>query len=152
MKRQPNSRLCFVCGMENPIGLKVVFGEEDKRVWAKFTPREEHQGFPGILHGGLTGALLDEAMGRCLMVGGEERWMVSARLEVRYKKPIPIGEPLTVMGEVVQDRGRLIETQGEIRLKDWSLAAEAKGTYMRVPQEMRERMERELGDWQVWVV
>ncbi len=152
MKRQPNSRLCFVCGMENPIGLKVIFEEEDKRVWAKFTPREEHQGFPGILHGGLTGALLDEAMGRCLMVGGEERWMVSARLEVRYKKPIPIGEPLTVRGEVVQDRGRRIETRGEIRLKDGSLAAEAKGTYMRVPQEMGERVERELGDWQVWVV
>lgn len=151
MKRQPNSRLCFVCGMENPIGLKVIFEEEGKQVWAKFTPREEYQGFPGILHGGLTGALLDEAMGRCLMVGGEERWMVSAKLEVRYKKPIPIGEPLTVRGEVVQDRGRLIETQGEIRLKDGSLAAKAKGTYMQVPQGVRERMERELGDWQVWM-
>jgi len=151
MKRQPNSRLCFVCGMENPIGLKVIFEEEDKRVWAKFTPREEHQGFPGILHGGLTGALLDEAMGRCLMVGGEERWMVSARLEVRYKKPVPIGEPLTIRGEVVQDRGRLVETRGEIRLSDGSLAVEAWGTYIQVPQKMREGMERELGDWQVWV-
>lgn len=151
MKRQPNSRLCFVCGVENPIGLKVVFEEEGKQVWAKFTPREEHQGFPGILHGGLTGTLLDEAMGRCLMVGGEERWMLSAKLEVRYRKPIPIGEPLTVMGEVVQDRGRLIETRGEIRLSDGCLAAQARGTYIHIPQEMRERIERELGDWQVWV-
>jgi acyl-coenzyme A thioesterase PaaI-like protein len=152
MKRQPNSRLCFVCGVENPIGLKVVFEEEGKQVWAKFTPREEHQGFPGILHGGLTGTLLDEAMGRFLMVGGEERWMLSAKLEVRYRKPIPIGEPLTVMGEVVQDRGRLIETRGEIRLSDGRLAAEARGIYVQIAQEMRERMERELGDWQVWVV
>ncbi len=152
MKRQPNSRLCFVCGVENPIGLKVVFEEEGKQVWAKFTPREEHQGFPGILHGGLTGTLLDEAMGRCLMVGGEERWMLSAKLEVRYRKPIPIGEPLTVMGEVVQDRGRLIETRGEIRLSDGRLAAQARGMYLQIAQEMRERIERELGDWQVWVV
>jgi len=152
MKRQPNSRFCFVCGMENPIGLKVVFEEEGKRVWAQFTPREEHQGFPGILHGGLTGTLLDEAMGRCLMVGGEERWMVSAKLEVRYKKPIPIGEPLTIMGEIVEDRGRLVETRGEIRLSDGSLAAEAKGMYIQTPQEIRERMEQALGDWQVWVV
>lgn len=151
MKRQPNSRHCFVCGMENPIGFKVVFEEENKRVWAEFTPKEEHQGFPGILHGGLIGALLDEAMGRCLMAGGEERWMVSARLEVRYKKPIPIGEPLTVMGEIVQDRGRLVETRGEIRLSDHSLAAQAKGVYIQIPQEMKEKMEGELGDWQVWV-
>jgi acyl-coenzyme A thioesterase PaaI-like protein len=151
MKRQANSRMCFVCGLENPIGLKVIFEEEGKRVWAKFTPREEHQGFPGILHGGLSGTLLDEVMGRCLMVGGEERWMLSAKLEVRYRKPIPIGEPLTIMGEVVRDRGRLIETRGEIRLSDGSLAAEAKGRYIQTPQEMREKMERELGDWQVWV-
>jgi len=152
MKRQVNSRMCFVCGLENPIGLRLVFEEDEERVWAKFTPREEHQGFPGILHGGLTGTLLDEVMGRCLMVGGEERWMLSAKLEVRYRKPIPIGEPLTVMGEVVQDRGRLIETRGEIRLSDGCLVAQARGTYIQIPQEMRERMEKELGDWQVWVV
>lgn len=151
MKRQVNSRMCFVCGLENPIGLRLLFEEDGERVWAKFTPREEHQGFPGILHGGLVCALLDEVMGRCLMAGGEERWMLSAKLEVRYKKPIPIGEPLTVMGEVVQDRGRLLETRGEIRLSDGSLAAQAKGRYIQTPQEMREKMERELGDWQVWV-
>ncbi|HAL62429.1 MAG TPA: hypothetical protein DCP08_08500 [Chloroflexi bacterium] len=151
MKRQVNSRMCFVCGVENPIGLRLVFEEEGKQVWAEFTPREEHQGFPGILHGGLTGTLLDEVMGRCLMAGGEERWMLSAKLEVRYRKPIPIGEPLTVMGEVVQDRGRLVETRGEIRLSDGCLAAQAKGIYIQTPQEMREKMERELGDWQVWV-
>ena len=152
MKRQVNSRMCFVCGLENPIGLKVVFEEEGKRVWAEFTPREEHQGFPGTFHGGLTGALLDETMGRCLMVGGEERWMLSAKLEVRYRKPIPIGEPLTIMGEVVRDRGRVVETRGEIRLSDGSLAAQAKGIYIQISQEMRERMERELRDWQVWAV
>jgi acyl-coenzyme A thioesterase PaaI-like protein len=137
--------------MENPIGLKIVFEEEGKEVWAKFTPREEHQGFPGILHGGLAGTLLDEAMGRCLMVGGEERWMVSAKLEVRYRKPIPIGEPLTVMGEIVEDRGRLVETQGEIRLSDGSLAAQARGTYIKMPQGMKEKIEGELGEWQVWM-
>lgn len=152
MKRQVNSRHCFVGGVENPIGLKVVFEEEGKQVWAKFTPREEHQGFPGILHGGLAGTPLDEVMGRCLLAGGEERWMLSVKLEVRYRKPIPIGEPLTVMGEIAEDRGRLVETRGEIRLSDGSLAAETKGIYIQTPQEMREKMEKELGDWQVWVV
>jgi len=137
--------------MENPIGLKVVFEEEGKQVWANFTPQEEHQGFPGILHGGLSATLLDEVMGRCLMVSGEERWMVSAKLEVRYRKPIPIGDPLTVMGEIVEDRGPLVETRGEIRLSDESLAAQAKGIYIQTPPEMRERMEKGLGDWQVWV-
>lgn len=77
--------------------------------------------------------------------------MVSAKLEVRYKKPIPIGEPLMVTGEVVEERGRLIETRGEIRLSDGCLAAQARGTYIKIPQGMREKIERELGDWQVWV-
>ena len=53
--KQPNSRYCFLCGRENPIGLKVSFYEDDRRrVIARFTPREEHQGFPGVLHGGIT--------------------------------------------------------------------------------------------------
>ncbi len=68
MHLQPNSRYCFLCGVENPIGLNLRFYEaEDGHVEARFTPKEEHQGYPGVLHGGITSALLDETIGRTLV-------------------------------------------------------------------------------------
>jgi acyl-coenzyme A thioesterase PaaI-like protein len=65
MEKQPNSRMCFVCGIDNPIGLHLKFYTDDEgRCIARFQPKAEHQGFPGQLHGGLISTLLDEAMGR----------------------------------------------------------------------------------------
>ncbi|MCM8762953.1 MAG: PaaI family thioesterase, partial [Candidatus Omnitrophica bacterium] len=50
--KQPNSRMCFVCGLKNAFGLKAAFFNLDTgEVAALFTPREEHQGYPGRLHG-----------------------------------------------------------------------------------------------------
>jgi acyl-coenzyme A thioesterase PaaI-like protein len=61
MEKQPNSRMCFVCGIDNPIGLKLRFYTDDEgRCIARFRPKPEHQGFPGQLHGGLICTLLDE--------------------------------------------------------------------------------------------
>ena len=61
MEKQPNSRMCFLCGLENPIGLKLAFYTDDEgRCIAHFRPREEHQGYPGHLHGGIISSLLDE--------------------------------------------------------------------------------------------
>ena len=60
MEKQPNSRMCFVCGIENPIGLRLAFYTDDKgRCVARFRPKPEHQGFPGQLHGGIISTLLD---------------------------------------------------------------------------------------------
>jgi hypothetical protein len=60
MEKQPNSRMCFVCGIENPIGLKLKFYTDDEgRCIARFRPKPEHQGFPGQLHGGIISTLLD---------------------------------------------------------------------------------------------
>jgi acyl-coenzyme A thioesterase PaaI-like protein len=61
MEKQPNSRMCFVCGIENPIGLHLAFYTDDeRRCIAHFWPRAEHQGYPGHLHGGIISTLLDE--------------------------------------------------------------------------------------------
>ena len=79
MKKQPNSQMCFVCGMENPIGLKLAFYEDEGgRVIAHFTPREEYQGYPGVLHGGIIAALLDEAAGR--VASRLDLWTTTAKL------------------------------------------------------------------------
>jgi acyl-coenzyme A thioesterase PaaI-like protein len=61
MEKQPNSRMCFVCGIDNPIGLHLAFYTDDEgRCIARFRPKPEHQGYPGQLHGGVISSLLDE--------------------------------------------------------------------------------------------
>lgn len=148
LKKQPNSRMCFVCGVENPIGLKAAFYEDGEgRVVGEITPREEHQGYPGVLHGGIAATLLDEVAGRVMT--GLGLWMATAKLEIRYKQPVPIGKPCTVIGEKVRLRGRALEAHAEIRLEDGSVAVEADGLYLRLPDERVEAFQRDLGFWRV---
>ena len=149
MQKQPNSRMCFVCGMQNPIGLKAFFyQDEGGRVVACFTGQEEHQGYPGVMHGGIVTALLDEIIGR-VAIAQDLLWGVTAKLEVRFRRPVPLGQPLTLVGEMTRLRSRTLEAHGEIRLEDGTVAAEAEGVYIRLPQEEIERMEEELGFWEV---
>jgi acyl-coenzyme A thioesterase PaaI-like protein len=153
-QRQPNSRMCFVCGMQNPIGLKIIFEGDGERAWAKFTASDEHQGYPGVLHGGITFALLDEVIGRAAMeLDVTSPWMMTAKAELRYRKPVPIGEELTLMGELTRVRSRAVEGRGEIRLSDDSVAVEATAMYVKVPEylaeEMKDQMEEEMEYWRV---
>ncbi len=142
--------MCFVCGRDNPIGLHLhFFADEQNRVHADFTPRTEHQGFPGIMHGGLISTLFDETIGRTAIANNF--WCVTAELIVRYKKPIPIGEPLRVMGEIVKRNARVLNGRGEIRsVRDNILLAEAEGVYIRISDERRHEVETNaLLDWRV---
>lgn len=148
MRKQPNSRHCFLCGRDNPIGLKLAFyEEEDGRVRAQFTPKDHHQGYPGVLHGGITCALLDETIGRTLV--RDDIWAMTLELNVRFRRPIPIGESLTVVGELTRLRSRTIEGKGEIRLADGAIGATAEAKYFRLPEDQVEQFRQELGYWQV---
>lgn len=147
-KKQPNSRYCFLCGLENPVGLKLAFYEdEERRVVAHYVAPEEHQGYPGVLHGGITCALLDEVMGRAVVC--DDVWAMTAELKVRFRKPIPLGERLTVVGEMVRLRSRTVETKGEIRLADGSIAAAAEARCVRLSDAQSEQFRAELGFWRV---
>ncbi len=148
MQKQPNSRMCFVCGMENPIGLKAFFyDDDDGRVMVKFTPRQEHQGYPGFVHGGIITALMDEAIGR--VVTSLDIWAVTAKLELKFRQPVPLGEQLTITGEMIRLRSRSFEARGELRLADGTIAVEGHGTYVRLPDEEIERRRSELDFWEV---
>ncbi len=131
MRKQPSYRRCFVCGRENPIGLKVGFYCDDSRVWTEFTPREEHQGYPGIMHGGILYTLLDETIGRTAYL--HDKWVLTARVQVRYRHPVPIGSRLRVEGEIVRVRGRAVEASGRALLADGTVAAEATGLFIELP-------------------
>ncbi len=153
-RRQPNSRMCFVCGMQNPIGLKIIFEGDGKCVWASFIAKEEHQGYPGVLHGGITFALLDEVIGRAAMeLDDSSPWMMTARANMRYRQPVPVGEELTLVGEITRVRSRAVEGRGELRLRDGSVAVEATAMYVKVPQslaeQMKDRMEEEMKYWRI---
>jgi uncharacterized protein (TIGR00369 family) len=125
MQKQPNSRYCFLCGIENPIGLNLAFYDlDDGTVQVTFTPKEEHQSYPGVLHGGIICALLDETIGRTLV--RLDLWAMTVSMNVRFIKPVPLGEPLTVVGELVNLRSRTMEGRGEIRLADGTVAARAR--------------------------
>jgi uncharacterized protein (TIGR00369 family) len=148
VKKQPSSRHCFLCGVENPIGLKLQFYEDDdQRVSATFTPQEQHQGYPGVMHGGIACALLDETIGRTLV--RLDIWAMTVELQVRFHKSIPLGSPLTVVGEMLRLRSRTLEGRGEIRLSDGSVAATAMAKYIRLSPEQTDAFRQELGYWQV---
>ena len=142
MQEAPDSprRRCFGCGDANPEGLHIQFQIDGRRVTGEFEARQAHQGYPGIAHGGIAAAAIDEAMGWAMYAAGA--WAMTARLEVKYRRPLPLGEPLEVSAEVVRDRGRWLEAQGRLRVAGGPLLAEGKALFMRLPPEEARRMER----------
>ena len=124
--------MCFICGKANPIGLRVDFDvdREGLRIRGVFTPRREHEGYRGIMHGGLVAALLDEAMVKLLWEVGIPA--VSAALEIKLARPARVGEPITVSGWVESLKGRLILAAARIEDAQGNLVAEAKSRCIKV--------------------
>ncbi|MBW2472700.1 MAG: PaaI family thioesterase [Deltaproteobacteria bacterium] len=135
--KQPNSRMCLVCGLKNPFGLHTAFYELDnKELLAVFKPREEHQSYPGRLHGGIISTILDEVIGRAIMIHSKgEVWGVTVELQVRFKKPVPLDEELRVFGRITKDSRRFFEGTGELLLADGTVAVEGHGKYLKTPLE-----------------
>ena len=131
--KQHISKNCLVCGIENPFGLKTKFYElENKEVVAYFTPHTYHQSYPGILHGGISATILDETIGRAIMAHyGQESFGVTIELNLKYKKPVPLGVELKVVGRIINDKGRIFEGTGELILPDGEVAVSASGSYMK---------------------
>jgi acyl-coenzyme A thioesterase PaaI-like protein len=153
-RRQPGSALCFVCGTQNPHGLGAVFFDNGRAVWTELTPADHHQGWPGVLHGGIASAVLDETIGRVAFL--HDRWVQTARLTLRFVKPAPLGRALRATGELVRDSRRLMEMRGELRLADTGeVLASAEGTFVPLPDAARDALARELGGdfaaWERWL-
>ncbi len=131
---------CFVCGQRNPFGLRLVFRVENGSIVADFQPRDEHQGFPGVIHGGIVAAVLDEALGRTAMLGNHPAWTLTGRLEIRYRRYVPYGPLLRVRATLGTERRRMHQASGVLTLaEDESVAlAEAQGTFMSLTPEVAE--------------
>jgi acyl-coenzyme A thioesterase PaaI-like protein len=140
---------CFVCGRENPIGLKTVWTlDEGGAARARFSPGREHQGWRGIVHGGILAALLDEAMAQRLRLEGIHA--VTAGLDIRYRKPAPTGAPILIEGRLVSERSRSLRLAAWARGEDGQCFAEAEGLCIpveprRSPDARRDRPEETAG-------
>jgi len=152
--KQPNSRFCFVCGLENAVGLHLHFFETAPgQVEASFVPSENYQGYPGVLHGGVVGALIDEVSGRAHMGSDPQspRFMYTAKLEVRYRRNVPVGRKLTIIGKARESKGRRAVAWGGIYdAETGDLLAEGTTTLVEIPAGALERSRlAELG-WKVY--
>lgn len=149
--KQPNSVHCFVCGLSNPSGLKLSFYETSAtELTAAYTAPPDFEGYPGVLHGGIIAALLDEGGSRAAMIGDHQHFMMTARLEVKYRRPTPTGQPLTVYGRLLTRRGRLATAVAELRLADGTVTAEAELTLADLPPGHLPDADLEALGWRVY--
>lgn len=134
--KQNNSSFCFVCGVENRHGLKAKFYTvgADQLV-AVFQAEEHLQSYPGVLHGGISAAILDETIGRTILRSDNQVWGVTVELSMRYRKPLPLGETLYARARITENNSRLFTGTGEILLPDGTVAVSATGKYMKLPLE-----------------
>jgi acyl-coenzyme A thioesterase PaaI-like protein len=133
LKKQHISRMCFVCGEKNDFGLHASFYETDtNELVALSRPSEQHQGYPGRMHGGIAATILDETIARSICNGKNEQiWGVTLELKTRFRKPIPLGQELKIVGRVTSEGTRSFEGTGEIVLPNGEIAVSAEGKYLK---------------------
>ena len=130
---------CFGCGDLNPKGLKLAFSQVDGAAVAEFDPDPHHRGYPGLMHGGLVATILDEAMGWA--VYGEGVWTMTARMQVRFRRPVPLAGRLRVAARVTKQRSRLVEARAELWDDSGTLLAESEGAFLHFTPEQGRAVE-----------
>ena len=113
---------CFVCGEDNPVGLKIKFEKNGEQSRSEFVISELYQGWRGFVHGGIIFTILDEAMAYTYF---PEIKGVTAKTEVRMRQPVPIGVPLVATGKLVKKTRKLLTMEATITLKDGTVLAES---------------------------
>ena len=104
---------CFACGALNPLGLHLVFSIDDEGLETSFTPAPHLQGFAGVMHGGIAAVILDDLMNN-LITRKCGKLVVTGKLEVRYRKPVPIGGSLTCRARITGERRGLYNAEAKL--------------------------------------
>jgi acyl-coenzyme A thioesterase PaaI-like protein len=130
MDYQDNQR-CFVCGKHNPDGLHLEFEQEGVYgMRTTYVIPERFQGFAGIAHGGILATILDECMVNTVWLRGNTA--VTARLEVRLRRPVGVGERVTFHAKVVRELSRRFEVISHASLDDGTVIADGKALLIKV--------------------
>lgn len=135
VEKQKNSKMCIICGLDNPAGVRAPFySMEDGSVVTLFSFREEHQSYPGRVHGGMITAMLDELGLRALWAkeNGEGTYGVTTSLETKYRKPVPYGVPLVARGEIVKESGHFLTAACAVYNTAGDLLANAEIKYIKL--------------------
>ena len=135
---------CFVCGEQNPIGLKVHFYADGGEAVAECVADPQFQGYRNVFHGGVVAALLDEIMAKAILA--KQIYPLTAEMTVRFKKAVPTGERLFLKGRITARRGRMFETAGELAGSSGEIFAHATGKYIEAAGPMRDALLVSLED------
>ncbi len=127
LERSPDYQGCFGCGRDNPFGLKLSFAWDGKEARAEFTPEQNYQGWPGMVHGGIIACLLDEGMSYAAMFA--QGLSITAKMQISLKRPAVIGESLVITSSINRKSRKLVETNAAVKLKDGTLVAQGIGTH-----------------------
>jgi acyl-coenzyme A thioesterase PaaI-like protein len=152
--RQPNSRYCFICGMENPVGLHLhIYETAPGEVESSYIAPDHFQGYPGVLHGGIVAAIIDEICGRAHMGTDplQSRFMFTAKLEVKYRKNVPTGKPLKIIGKAGRSRSKSAEAwAGIYDAETQELLAEGNALLIDVPENQLDRSRVDELGWKIY--
>lgn len=136
LKKQNNSDMCIVCGLKSDASLKSKFYELENDIMVGITtPLDIHQSYPNRMHGGMISSLLDETLGRAAQIGNPDLWAVTGELSVRFKKPVPLNEPVKCVAKIIRDFSRGYIAEGFVENENGDILATAKGTYIKAPIE-----------------
>ena len=136
LSKQNNSHMCMICGMENVYGVKGQFyNMEDGSVGALFTFREEHQSYPGRVHGGMLATMVDELAGRVLWTDRPDLIAVTMDIKVNYRKPVPYGTPLKGRGVYTKKLSRAYSAKCHIMDMDGNILADGEARYLILPAD-----------------
>ena len=130
---------CFVCDQDNEGGLRQRFFLDDElnRVVAEFVPSADHSGAPNYAHGGVTMAVLDEAMAWAI-IAMKERFGLTRKAEVEFIRPVPIGVAHEVQAWVESFEGRSLMARAELRNPEGKLCVAASASYIVLTAEEAE--------------
>jgi acyl-coenzyme A thioesterase PaaI-like protein len=133
LKLDPNpTNHCFGCGAANPAGMKLAFDLDfdARRTRGSFTLGPNYAGGGGFAHGGIIAVVLDEAMGKLSRLVDEKA--VTAEMDIEYRKPVPVDQPILVEGWQEEEKGRNRFRVAEIRDQRGHLLARGKGRFVLV--------------------
>lgn len=153
MTKQPSSRTCFMCGKQNEMGLQMDWynNPETNQVEGTISVPEQFNGYPGIVHGGIVAAILDETAGRAVMLDGNfNNLFVTLKLEITYRNFTPTNTPLKAVGWLISEGNRSRKVAAELRLSDGTVTAECQAVIVRPPDDINQFWEPERKYWRVY--
>jgi acyl-coenzyme A thioesterase PaaI-like protein len=122
------AKMCFACGTENPVGLRIRFVLHEGICTGEFRPTVNHVGYENTVHGGIIFSALDDVMANVLYLQNIKAH--TARCEIRYRQALAVGDTIFLKGWIESRRKRLVQLKGEARLVDGTLIADSEASFM----------------------